>query len=167
MTLSQAIVALVERDPTDTTCGLPAEIAGERRLLRQAEADSSTGSGTLRSMGAQSKERWSASSQRAVRASAPTAVGDLLAGVLSDLELSPAADALRVLQVWDQVLGPGLSPHCRAVAVRRGTLVAEVSDSAWMQRLQFEKPRILGRLRELLGEGAPGELRFRISAPPP
>ncbi|MEE8558175.1 MAG: DUF721 domain-containing protein [Myxococcota bacterium] len=118
-------------------------------------------------MGAQSKERWSASSQRAVRASAPTAVGDLLAGVLSDLELSPAADALRVLQVWDQVLGPGLSPHCRAVAVRRGTLVAEVSDSAWMQRLQFEKPRILGRLRELLGEGAPGELRFRISAPPP
>ena len=76
-------------------------------------------------------------------------------------------NALRVLEVWGQVLGPGLSPHCRAVAVRRGTLVAEVPDSAWMQRLQFEKPRILGELRELLGEAAPGELRFRISAPQP
>jgi predicted nucleic acid-binding Zn ribbon protein len=40
--------------------------------------------------------------------------------------------------------------------------VAVVPDSAWMQRLQLEKPAILARLRERLGDEVPAEMRFRV-----
>jgi predicted nucleic acid-binding Zn ribbon protein len=90
------------------------------------------------------------------------AVGELLPSVLADLGLTPASHGVRLLQVWDQALGSELAPYCRPEGVRHGTLVARVPDSAWMQRLQLEKPRILARLEELLGEPAARDLRFRI-----
>ena len=100
--------------------------------------------------------------KRAVRA-----LGELLPTVLSELGLTPASHGVRLLQVWDRALGSELAPHCRLEGVRHGTLVARVPDSAWMQRLQLEKPRILERLEELLGEPAAHDLRFRIGPPEP
>jgi predicted nucleic acid-binding Zn ribbon protein len=93
---------------------------------------------------------------------APSRIGELLPSVLSELELTPASHGVRLLKVWDQALGPELAPHCRPEGIRHGTLLARVPDSAWMQRLQLEKPRILAQLEELLGEPAAREIRFRV-----
>jgi predicted nucleic acid-binding Zn ribbon protein len=46
--------------------------------------------------------------------------------------------------------------------VRRGEVLGLVRDSAWMQRIQLEKPGILARLRAELGEAAVQSLRLRI-----
>lgn len=94
-------------------------------------------------------------------------VGALVPRVLSELGLGAASAALRVLEVWDEVLGPDLAPHCRPEGLRRGAVVARVPDSAWMQRLQLEKLRILEGLRHRLGENAPADLRLRIGVPEP
>jgi predicted nucleic acid-binding Zn ribbon protein len=99
---------------------------------------------------------------RPPRKRSPRAVGELLPTVLAELGLTPASHGVRLLQVWDRALGSELAPYCRLEGVRHGTLVARVPDSAWMQRLQLEKPRILERLEELLGEPAAQDLRFRI-----
>jgi predicted nucleic acid-binding Zn ribbon protein len=82
--------------------------------------------------------------------------------VLRDLGLDPAARAIRVLEVWDRALGPELAPHCRPEGIRQGVLWARVPDSAWMQRIALEKPRILAALTEALGEPPAPDLRLRI-----
>jgi predicted nucleic acid-binding Zn ribbon protein len=97
----------------------------------------------------------------------PRRIGELLPSVLSELGLTPASRGVRLLQVWDQALGPELAPYCRPEGIRHETLLARVPDSAWMQRLQLEKPRILARLEELLGEPAGRDLRFRVGSVEP
>lgn len=94
------------------------------------------------------------------RDSEPESLSALLPRVLGELGLSEASDGMRLAQAWQNALGPELAPHCRPESLRRGLVTARVRDSAWMQRLQMEKPRILSALREQLGSEL--ELRFRI-----
>jgi predicted nucleic acid-binding Zn ribbon protein len=94
--------------------------------------------------------------------SRPETLGTLLPRMLTELGLDPASKGVRLLEVWDQALGSEFAPHCRPEGIRHGTLVARVPDSAWMQRLQLEKPKILARLERLLGEPAAEDLRFRV-----
>ena len=85
--------------------------------------------------------------------------------VLRELGLDGASEGARLQRAWDEAVGPELAPHCRAQGLRRGVVYATVPDSAWMQRFQLEKPRILARLRAKLGSDAARELRARIAAP--
>ena len=101
-------------------------------------------------------------SRRGRRPGATESLGALIPRVLEDLGLDRAGGALRLLQIWDEALGPELAPHCRPDGVRGDVLHARVADSAWMQRLQLEKPRILARLEAALGQPAARDLRLRI-----
>ena len=92
----------------------------------------------------------------------PEPVASLVPRVLDELGLGAAGHPARLLQVWDQALGPELAPYCRLDGVRHGVLYARVPDSAWMQRLQLEKPRLLARLEAALGEPPAEDLRFRL-----
>jgi predicted nucleic acid-binding Zn ribbon protein len=89
-------------------------------------------------------------------------LGALLPKLLDEVGLGATAQALQVIRAWDEALGPEFRLHCRPDGVRNGVIHARVRDSAWMQRLQLEKPRIFARLRAALGDGAPSELRLRI-----
>jgi predicted nucleic acid-binding Zn ribbon protein len=92
----------------------------------------------------------------------PTATADLVSRVLEEVGLSEASAGMRLMRAWDEALGPDLSPHCRPEGLRRGVIQALVRDSAWMQRLQMERPRILANLREAVPEEADLAIRFRI-----
>ena len=89
-------------------------------------------------------------------------VSELLPRLLDELGLGDASRHARVLAVWDRALGAGLAPYCRPEGVRGDDALGLVPDSAWMQRVQIEKPRILERFREALGDEAPTGLRLRI-----
>jgi predicted nucleic acid-binding Zn ribbon protein len=89
-------------------------------------------------------------------------LGALLPKLLDEMGLGATADAVQVIRAWDDALGPEFRAHCRPDGVRNGVIHARVSDSAWMQRVQLEKPRIFARLRAALGEKAPSQLRLRI-----
>jgi predicted nucleic acid-binding Zn ribbon protein len=86
----------------------------------------------------------------------------LLPKLLDEVGLGATADAVAVIRVWDEALGPEFRSHCRPDGVRNGVIHARVRDSAWMQRVQLEKPRIFARLRGLLGDSTPSQLRLRI-----
>lgn len=89
-------------------------------------------------------------------------LGALLPKLLDEVGLGATAQAVQVIRAWDEALGPEFRAHCRPDGVRNGVIHARVSDSAWMQRLQLEKPRIFARLRAALGDAAPTQLRLRI-----
>ncbi len=92
----------------------------------------------------------------------PEAVGELIPRVLEEVGLGATSTGVRLLRVWDDALGARFSPHCRPDGIRRGVIEARVRDSAWMQRLQLDKPRIVTRLRAALGEESFQDLRFRL-----
>ena len=154
--MTESIVISVERDATNALGRTPAEIATKTPGFRQAGANSSMYAGSVSA----DRERPGQKSR-----AGPERIGALLPTVLSELGLDDTSTGVRLLQVWDQALGE-LAPHCRPEGVRRGTLIARVPDSAWMQRLQLEKPRILARLQALLGEPVAQNLRFRIGDTP-
>ena len=97
-----------------------------------------------------------------MKRSKPESISDLLPRVLGEMGLDETADAVRLLEVWDAALGPDLAPHASCEGLRRGVVLALVRDSAWMQRLQMEKPRILRALRERLAEVELRDLRMRL-----
>jgi len=92
----------------------------------------------------------------------PESMADLLPRLLEEVGLGKTAQAVQVIHAWDEALGPAFRAHCRPDGVRNGVIHARVRDSSWMQRLQLEKPRIFARLKELLGDEAPQDMRLRI-----
>ncbi|MGH9889271.1 MAG: DUF721 domain-containing protein [bacterium] len=91
-------------------------------------------------------------------------MADLLPRLLEEVGLGATAQAVQVIKAWDEALGPAFRVHCRPDGVRNGVIHARVRDSSWMQRLQLEKPRIFARLKELLGDEAPQDMRLRIGS---
>jgi predicted nucleic acid-binding Zn ribbon protein len=96
------------------------------------------------------------------RRGAAESLAALLPKLLDEVGLGATAQAVQVIRAWDEALGAEFRAHCRPDGVRNGVIHARVRDSAWMQRIQLEKPRIFARLRAILGESAPRELRLRI-----
>ncbi|MBW2279638.1 MAG: DUF721 domain-containing protein [Deltaproteobacteria bacterium] len=98
------------------------------------------------------------------RNSRPEAVSDLLPKVLVEMGLDETSDSVQLLQAWGGALGPELAPHTRCEGLRRGVVNALVRDSAWMQRVQMEKPRILAALAKQLGPIELRDLRLRLGS---
>jgi predicted nucleic acid-binding Zn ribbon protein len=95
---------------------------------------------------------------------APVSTADLVPQVLEEVGLAEASRGMRLLRIWDAALGD-FAAHCRPDGLRRGLIEARVRDSAWMQRIQLEKPRILARIHELLGPDTdPLDLRLKIGS---
>jgi predicted nucleic acid-binding Zn ribbon protein len=97
------------------------------------------------------------------RRSEPESLARLIPNVLSEVGLDQASLALQLLRAWPGIVGPELAEHCSAEGIRAGVIRAAVSDSAWMQRIQLDKPRILAGLRAALGEQHARELRLHIA----
>jgi predicted nucleic acid-binding Zn ribbon protein len=104
------------------------------------------------------------SSAPARRRGPAESISDLLPKLLDEVGLGATAKAVQVIKAWDEALGPDFRSHCRPDGVRNGVIHARVRDSSWMQRMQLEKPRIFGRLRDLLGDEAPKDMRLRIGS---
>ena len=85
-----------------------------------------------------------------------------MGAVLSDLGLETAAAALRVGECWEEAVGSEIARHCRPVGLRGGVLEVTVDSSVWCQQLQLRRLEILTELRRVLGDEAPGDLRFRV-----
>jgi predicted nucleic acid-binding Zn ribbon protein len=92
----------------------------------------------------------------------PEALGDIVPRVIAELGLDAVSQASDVHAVFGRIVGADLAPHCRCLGVRHGVVYAAVSDSAWMQRIQLEKPRILHGLRAALGDDRARDLRLQI-----
>ena len=87
-------------------------------------------------------------------------------GVLGDLGMEAAARSYRIGERWEEAVGADIARHCRPVALRGGRLEARVDSSVWCQQLQLQSPQILAMLKEVLGDEAPRELRFRVGPLP-
>jgi hypothetical protein len=70
-----------------------------------------------------------------------------------------------VMAAWPAAIGRRLAGRTRAVALVRSRLVVEVEDPVWQRNLYLLRHQILDKLKDLLGQNAPGDLEFRVGVP--
>jgi predicted nucleic acid-binding Zn ribbon protein len=67
-----------------------------------------------------------------------------------------------VFKRWSVVVGDLLTEKSRPMAVRKGVLVVQVSDSVWMHELQMQKSVIMERICDLVGPDVVLDIRWTI-----
>lgn len=77
---------------------------------------------------------------------------------------APKTGLASIQSAWSAAVGEQLAAVATPVSERAGTLTIECADSVWAQELDLMQGQLLERLREALGEQAPGTLKFRLKA---
>jgi predicted nucleic acid-binding Zn ribbon protein len=75
---------------------------------------------------------------------------------------APKTRLAAVQSVWEEVVGERLAAAARPVSERDGAVTVACADPVWAQELDLMQERLLGGLRERLGDAAPRTLRFRV-----
>ena len=87
----------------------------------------------------------------------PSAVGDVLAGLLKDSGLAERVEQAGVIPEWPTLVGPQIAAVTAPTSVTAdGTLWVQVTTHAWMNELSLMKPQLLKALN-----GRPGSAKIR------
>lgn len=89
-----------------------------------------------------------------------TRISDILDPALRRMGVRRAVREVQLQEVFAEVVGPALSPLCRAISLDRGALLVATAHTALAHQLQLEAPRIIHALNERVGEGTVKRLRF-------
>lgn len=87
-------------------------------------------------------------------------LGDLLDPALRRMGVRGRVRELQLQAALDQLLGEALAPLCRAIELKRSTLVIATAHSAMAHQLQIDSPRLIHELNERLGGSQIERLRF-------
>ena len=83
-----------------------------------------------------------------------TDLGSLLTSVLTQKDWQRRLRLHQVFIFWDEVVGGEIARHAQPQVIKGDVLWLAVSDSIWMQQLQFERHHILELLNARLSAGA-------------
>lgn len=78
----------------------------------------------------------------------PGSIGDIIPAVLRILGIEGRQDEARLVRDWPCIVGDLLAARSSPVEVRKGVLLVEVRDNAWMQELRFHQQRIIDKIHE-------------------
>ena len=74
-------------------------------------------------------------------------------------------DDIMIWKLWDGVVGEKIAKHARPSSIKRGILLVKVTDSVWVQELEFMAETIKDSLNSKLQREAIKKIRFRVGAP--
>lgn len=79
------------------------------------------------------------------------------------LQHSAPQTGLAIVQtVWSEAVGATIAAEADPVAEREGVLTVRCASATWAQELSLMEGELLGRLRELLGDDAPGSIKVLV-----
>ena len=87
-------------------------------------------------------------------------LGDVVPGVLARSTLSEGLRRQKVLDRWEEIVGPLIAAHSKPVAIEGGVLMIQVESSVWAQELAMLRPEIQRALEQKLGPGSIRDVRF-------
>ncbi|MFH0844240.1 MAG: DUF721 domain-containing protein [Pseudomonadota bacterium] len=91
-----------------------------------------------------------------------TPLKEILSSILHDPDLPFNPDDVRIWRVWDEVVGPGIAINAQPLWIKKGRLRVRVTDSIWLQELEFVRENIREKLNEKLGRAAVKKIEFRL-----
>jgi len=74
-------------------------------------------------------------------------------------------DDMRIWKLWDGVVGKKVAEHARPFSIKKGILLVKVTDSIWLQELEFKTEGIKEKLNSQLQRKAVKKIRFRVGIP--
>jgi predicted nucleic acid-binding Zn ribbon protein len=74
-------------------------------------------------------------------------------------------DDMKLWRLWDGLVGKEIASHAQPSSIKGGTLVVKVSDSVWLQELEFKAHEIRERINHALRREAITKIRFRVGKP--
>ena len=69
---------------------------------------------------------------------------------------------MKLWKLWDGVVGEQMADHARPSSIKKGTLVVKVSDSVWLQELEFRAHEIREKINHALQREAIKKIRFKV-----
>jgi predicted nucleic acid-binding Zn ribbon protein len=89
----------------------------------------------------------------------PQGLEAVMRRVLGDLGWTEGMNSGRVLEEWDEIVGPSVAEHCTPVSLDEGVLVVSASSSAWATQMRMLTPRLISTIEEHVGAHVVSELR--------
>jgi hypothetical protein len=92
----------------------------------------------------------------------PPRLGEVLGHYFKRSGLSGKIQEQKILEAWERAVGEPIADRTQPIGVKNRVLQVKVTNSVWMQQLQFMKGLILQKLREQIGDHLLQDLRFFI-----
>jgi len=87
-------------------------------------------------------------------------LGEVLESLFNRADLKERLADQRILDSWKKAVGRGIAEQTQPLRIQNRVLQVRVSNSVWMQQLQFMKGMILQKVREEAGVAGLADLRF-------
>ncbi len=91
-----------------------------------------------------------------------THIKKVLDGIFSPSVVPVNMDDARIWLEWDTLVGGEIAGNARPFSIKRGRLVVKVTDSIWLQELEFRAPEIKGKINRGLQREAVKNIRFTV-----
>ena len=69
---------------------------------------------------------------------------------------------IKIWRLWDEAVGKQIADHAQPSSIKEGILVVKVSNSVWLQELEFRTHEIRERINRALQREAVQKIRFRV-----
>jgi len=98
-------------------------------------------------------------------ASEPLALGETLAALARDLGTPAPGAVRRLLEAWEELVGPAVARHAGVRSVRDGVLTVGVDGPAWATQLRYLERDLVDGIAERLGDPVVTSLRVVVEPP--
>lgn len=96
--------------------------------------------------------------------SKPTPIRTLLSSLIAAKGWEGRVELNQVFLFWNELVGPDIAKYAQPHLIRKDILWLRVSDSVWMQQLQFLKIMLLEKLNQRLKKARFVDLRFQLDS---
>ncbi|MFH1215815.1 MAG: DUF721 domain-containing protein [Pseudomonadota bacterium] len=96
--------------------------------------------------------------------SKPTPIRTLLNSLIAAKGWEGRVELNQVFFFWNELVGPDIAQYAQPHLIRKDILWVRVSDSVWMQQLQFLKMMLLEKLNLRLTKSRFVDLRFQLDS---
>ena len=97
---------------------------------------------------------------RALTARSP---GQLMPGLMADLQLDRRHAEAEVTRLWDQALAADITAHAKPDGLRNGTLFVTVDNNVWLSEIvRYRRREILDRLQTAFGREVIKKVAYRV-----
>jgi predicted nucleic acid-binding Zn ribbon protein len=97
----------------------------------------------------------------------PQLLAGLLAGFTNAKGWRQQLDTHSLFLHWDSIVDPTINTHARPLKIVGNVLWLEISNSAWMQQLQFQKLQLLETVNKSLRLSPLTDIRFTLASDNP
>jgi predicted nucleic acid-binding Zn ribbon protein len=89
--------------------------------------------------------------------------GELLPGVLGNLDWERCQAAAEMLKAWPHLVDPDVAAHAQPTGLRNRTLFVAVDSSVWLDEIvRYQRKDILDRLQQSFGRNLVAKVSFRL-----